>query len=48
MGKNCNWKSEGKYRLGGTYKVIPVQAVKAYRRSRSIAPVIHKLSTRWR
>jgi len=48
VGKNCDWETEGKHRLEGTYKEIPVQAVKAYRGSGVIAPVIHKLCTRHR
>lgn len=41
VGKNCDWETEGKYRLEGTYKEIPVQAAKAYRDNRGIAQVIH-------
>jgi hypothetical protein len=48
VGKYCDWETEGKYRLEGTYKGVPVQAVKAYRGSRVIAPVIHKFCTRRR
>lgn len=48
VGKNCDWETEGKYCLEGTCKEIPVKAAKAYRGSRVIAPVVHKLCTRRR